>query len=169
VPSGCAPLAPIVTPLAPTDFASGISLDQSGRAGAHASYRRWTTFLARAAAVSIGHRPAMEHCRVWASLRRRRSRTDSVGAEANARLVCRCAISRFPARRCRSPSTASHRYESANHAGGARGRSTATQQYMHLSPAAIEGAIRLLDQAKPVHGFGDMLETGDREIGKSLP
>ena len=44
-----------------------------------------------------------------------------------------------------------------------------TQRYMHLSPAAIEGAIRLLDQAKPVHGFGDMLETGDREIGKSLP
>jgi integrase len=44
-----------------------------------------------------------------------------------------------------------------------------TQRYMHLSPAAIDGAIRLLDQAKPVHGFGDMLETGDREIGKSLP
>jgi Phage integrase family len=31
-----------------------------------------------------------------------------------------------------------------------------TQRYMHLSPAAIEGAIRLLDQAKPVHGFGDI-------------
>src|SRR4029453_4948990 len=30
-----------------------------------------------------------------------------------------------------------------------------TQRYMHLIPAAIEGAIRLLDQAKPVHGFGD--------------
>ena len=55
-----------------------------------------------------------------------------------------------------------------------------TQRYMHLSPAAIEGAIRLLDQPspakaghyvqpKPVHGFGDILETADREIGKSLP
>jgi len=44
-----------------------------------------------------------------------------------------------------------------------------TQRYMHLSPAAIDGAIRLLDQTKPVHGFGDILETEDREIGKSLP
>src|SRR5439155_9596355 len=44
-----------------------------------------------------------------------------------------------------------------------------TQRYMHLSPAAIEGAIRLLDRAKPVHGFGDILETADRDIGKSLP
>jgi site-specific recombinase XerD len=44
-----------------------------------------------------------------------------------------------------------------------------TQRYMHLSPAAIEGAIRLLDQVTPVHGFGDILETADREIGKSLP
>ena len=43
------------------------------------------------------------------------------------------------------------------------------QRYMHLSPAAIEGAIRLLDQPKPVHGFGDILETRDRETGKSLP
>jgi integrase len=45
---------------------------------------------------------------------------------------------------------------------------TTTQRYMHLSPAAIEGAIRLLDHGKPVCGFGDMLETADREIGKSL-
>jgi len=37
---------------------------------------------------------------------------------------------------------------------------TTTQRYMHLSPAAIEGAIRLLDQPKPVGGRGDMLETG---------
>ena len=44
-----------------------------------------------------------------------------------------------------------------------------TQRYMHLSPAAIEGAIRLLDQPKPVHGLGDILETRDRETGKSLP
>jgi len=44
-----------------------------------------------------------------------------------------------------------------------------TQRYMHLSPAAIEGAIRLLDQATPVHGRGDILETADREAGNSLP
>jgi len=44
-----------------------------------------------------------------------------------------------------------------------------TQRYMHLSPAAIEGAIRLLDHAKPVHKFGDMLETGDGTNSKSLP
>ena len=30
---------------------------------------------------------------------------------------------------------------------------------MHLSPAAIEGAIRLLDHPKPAGGRGDMLET----------
>lgn len=35
-----------------------------------------------------------------------------------------------------------------------------TQRYMHLSPAAIKGAIRLLDQPKPVYGVGDILETG---------
>jgi hypothetical protein len=34
-----------------------------------------------------------------------------------------------------------------------------TQRYMHLSPAAIEGAIRLLDHRGTVFGFGDMLET----------
>ena len=39
-----------------------------------------------------------------------------------------------------------------------------TQRYMHLSPAAIEGAIRLLDQAKPAPHFGDMLETGRSRI-----
>ena len=38
---------------------------------------------------------------------------------------------------------------------------TTTQRYMHFSPAAIEGAIRLLDQAIPVPGCGDMLETAD--------
>jgi integrase len=38
---------------------------------------------------------------------------------------------------------------------------TTTQRYMHLSPAAIEGAIRLLDQPKPAGGRGDMLETGN--------
>jgi len=35
-----------------------------------------------------------------------------------------------------------------------------TQRYMHLSPAAIEGAIRLLDQPAPAMARGDMLETG---------
>lgn len=44
---------------------------------------------------------------------------------------------------------------------------TTTQRYMHLSPAAIEGAIRLLDQRGVTGSFGDMLETTDREIGKS--
>jgi site-specific recombinase XerD len=36
---------------------------------------------------------------------------------------------------------------------------TTTQRYMHLSPAAIEGAIRLLDQAKRVQSFGDIVES----------
>src|SRR5712692_9203005 len=36
---------------------------------------------------------------------------------------------------------------------------TTTQRYMHLSPAAIEGAIRLLDHPKKAGGRGDMLET----------
>lgn len=36
-----------------------------------------------------------------------------------------------------------------------------TQRYMHLSPAAIEGAIRLLDQPIPRFGRGDILETGE--------
>jgi len=45
---------------------------------------------------------------------------------------------------------------------------TTTQRYMHLSPAAIEGAIRLLDQSRHVHGFADMLETANREREKSL-
>jgi len=34
-----------------------------------------------------------------------------------------------------------------------------TQRYMHLSPAAIDGAIRLLDQRAAVPGPGDILET----------
>jgi integrase len=36
-----------------------------------------------------------------------------------------------------------------------------TQRYMHLSPAALEGAIRLLDQRPTGPGRGDMLETGN--------
>jgi integrase len=38
-----------------------------------------------------------------------------------------------------------------------------TQRYMHLSPAAIEGAIRLLDRPRAGCGFGDGLETGPLE------
>jgi len=49
---------------------------------------------------------------------------------------------------------------------GHRNLST-TEKYMHLSPAAIEGAIRLLEQ--PANGplFGDILETGARPISKA--
>jgi integrase len=36
-----------------------------------------------------------------------------------------------------------------------------TQRYMHLSPAALEGAIRLLDQRPALPHRGDMLETGN--------
>ena len=39
---------------------------------------------------------------------------------------------------------------------------TTTQRYMHLSPAAIEGAIRLLDQRPSSQGFGDIVETAAR-------
>jgi hypothetical protein len=35
-----------------------------------------------------------------------------------------------------------------------------TQRYMHLSPAALDSAIRLLDQPFSVRSFGDILETG---------
>jgi len=35
-----------------------------------------------------------------------------------------------------------------------------SQRYMHLSPAAVEAAIRLLEQPKPAHGLGDGVETG---------
>jgi len=40
---------------------------------------------------------------------------------------------------------------------------TTTQRYMHLSPAAIEGAIRLLDSPGMLPTRGDILETADRE------
>jgi integrase len=63
----------------------------------------------------------------------------------------------------RRTSTAAHVLFTSRHA---RRTGATTQRYMHLSPAAIEGAIRLLDQPKPVHGFGDMLEA--RQTGKSL-
>ena len=37
-----------------------------------------------------------------------------------------------------------------------------TQRYMHLSPAALDSAIRLLDHAPAVKVFGDMVETAER-------
>lgn len=36
-----------------------------------------------------------------------------------------------------------------------------TQRYVHLSPAAVEGAISLLEQPPPVAARGDMLETAE--------
>ena len=40
-----------------------------------------------------------------------------------------------------------------------------TQRYMHLSPAAVESAIRLLDSPGVLPGRGDILETPPIEIG----
>jgi len=34
-----------------------------------------------------------------------------------------------------------------------------TMRYMHLSPASLAGAIRLLDQAVPAGNVGDIMET----------
>jgi site-specific recombinase XerD len=45
---------------------------------------------------------------------------------------------------------------------------TTTQRYMHLSPAAIEGAIRLLDHPSGVGDRGDMGEEGSAEMAKSF-
>ena len=42
-----------------------------------------------------------------------------------------------------------------------------TQRYMHLSPAATDGAIRLLDDPRGSEIFGDIGETGSTEISKS--
>jgi integrase len=39
-----------------------------------------------------------------------------------------------------------------------------TQRYMHLSPAAIEGAIRLLDHRGTDSRFGDIVETGHPNV-----
>jgi hypothetical protein len=36
-----------------------------------------------------------------------------------------------------------------------------TQRYMHLSPAALDSAIRLLDQPLVLQKFGDLGETAD--------
>ena len=41
-----------------------------------------------------------------------------------------------------------------------------TQRYMHLSPAALESAIRLLDGAGSVAKFGDIVETAGIAITK---
>ena len=46
---------------------------------------------------------------------------------------------------------------------------TTTQRYMHLSPAALDSAIRLLDCPGGLPRFGDMLETGGSETAKSFP
>jgi integrase len=40
---------------------------------------------------------------------------------------------------------------------------TTTQRYMHLSPAAIDSAIRLLDSSGVRPGRGEILETADSE------
>jgi hypothetical protein len=37
---------------------------------------------------------------------------------------------------------------------------------MHLSPRAIESAIRLLDQRGSVENFGDIVETAEASVGK---
>ena len=42
-----------------------------------------------------------------------------------------------------------------------------TQRYMHLSPAALDSAIRLLDQPSGVTNFGDILATGPGSEGRS--
>ena len=42
-----------------------------------------------------------------------------------------------------------------------------TQRYMHLSPAAIEGPIRLLDAPGIPSGHGNIVATGSTESAKS--
>ena len=44
---------------------------------------------------------------------------------------------------------------------------TTTQRYMHLSPAAIESAIRLLDAPGVPSPRGNMVATGSTEAGNS--
>jgi len=41
-----------------------------------------------------------------------------------------------------------------------------TQRYMHLSPTALDRAIRLLDQPSVLQSFGDILETGRASEGR---
>ena len=45
---------------------------------------------------------------------------------------------------------------------------TTTQRYMHLSPAAIEGTIRLLEIPNSRADRGDIMETAETEIAKPL-
>lgn len=45
---------------------------------------------------------------------------------------------------------------------------TTTQRYMHLSPAALDQAIRLLEPSGMLRSFGDILETGSTETAKSF-
>jgi hypothetical protein len=42
-----------------------------------------------------------------------------------------------------------------------------TQRYMHLTPAALDAAIRLLDSSPGQRIFGDIVETTGRSSGKS--
>jgi len=44
-----------------------------------------------------------------------------------------------------------------------------TQRYMHLSPAAIESAIKLLDQPVPDLVQGDIGETGPTQLPPTSP
>jgi integrase len=45
---------------------------------------------------------------------------------------------------------------------------TMTQRYMHLSPSALDGAIRLLERRRTPLQDGDILETAaDHGIGRS--
>jgi hypothetical protein len=41
-----------------------------------------------------------------------------------------------------------------------------TQRYMHLSPAALDAAIRLLAQPLALQKFGDLVEAGRVSEGK---
>ena len=45
---------------------------------------------------------------------------------------------------------------------------TMTQRYMHLSPAALADAIRLLDRPGAKQEFGDVVETGSRTQKRSI-
>jgi len=45
---------------------------------------------------------------------------------------------------------------------------TMTQRYMHLSPAALDAAIRLLDRPSGDQSFGDMLETPEQAQKRSM-
>jgi site-specific recombinase XerC len=46
---------------------------------------------------------------------------------------------------------------------------TTTQRYMHLSPAALDNAIRLLESPGMPHSFGDIVETEKGQRRSRLP